>query len=143
MAIIKDRKDSILFELGEENVEFAQFFTGKSYLKMLSSAPNAIANVTFEPGCRNFWHSHEGGQILFVTKGEGYYQEWNKKAQRLKAGDVVNIPADVKHWHGASSDSWFAHLAANANPEKTKTDWFEEVSNEEFILANLEKFKEE
>ena len=91
------------------------------------------ANVTFEPGCRNNWHiHHKGGQILLVTSGRGYYQEWGKPAQELKAGDVVNIPAGVKHWHGAASDSWFAHIAIAVPAEGASTEWLEKVSDEEY-----------
>ncbi|WP_414648001.1 cupin domain-containing protein [Desulfitobacterium sp.] len=82
-----------------------------------------IGNVTFEPGCRNNWHVHAGGQILLVTGGRGYYQEEENPAQELHPGDVVQIPADVKHWHGAAPDSWFVHLAVEVNPEKGPTKW--------------------
>ena len=91
------------------------------------------ANVTFEPGCRNNWHiHHKGGQILLVTSGRGYYQEWGKPAQELKTGDVVNIPAEVKHWHGAAKDSWFAHVAISVPAKDASTEWLEEVSDEDY-----------
>ena len=98
-----------LFQLGQENTAYAKYFIGKSYLNMLANNQGVgVANVTFEPGCRNNWHiHHKGAQILLVTDGEGWYQEWGKPAQRLKAGDVVNIPSEVKHWHGATHHSWF------------------------------------
>ena len=133
--IIKDMNDTILFDAGEPN-PFSQYFTGKSYLKRLTPAPNAVVNVTFEPGCRNFWHSHEGGQLLFVTAGEGYYQAEGEPATRLKAGDVVNIPAGLKHWHGAADDSWFVHLAAAGDPSKPETQWLELVNDEQYAEAN-------
>lgn len=136
--IIKDMKDTILFDVGEPN-PFSQFFVGKSYLKMLTPGPNVVGNVTFEPGCRNNWHSHVGGQLLFVTAGEGYYQAEGEPAIRLKAGDVVNIPAGVKHWHGASDDSWFVHLAAVGDPSKPETEWFEPVNDEQYAEANKVK----
>jgi quercetin dioxygenase-like cupin family protein len=88
--------------------------------------------VTFEPGCRNSWHKHAGGQILLVTGGRGYFQEWGKPARELHAGDVVTIPADVKHWHGAAKDSWFVHLAVEVNSEKGPATWLEPVSDEDY-----------
>ena len=113
-----------VFPLGEKNEAFAQFFEGTSYLKMLSSERVSIANVTFEPGCRNHWHiHHKGGQILLCTAGRGYYQEWGKPAQEMKPGDVINIPPEVKHWHGAAFDSWFAHLAVEVPAENASNEW--------------------
>ncbi len=92
-----------VFPMGEKNEAFAQYFVGQSYLNMLSTERVTIGNVTFEPGCRNNWHiHHKGGQILLCTAGRGYYQEWGKEAQELHPGDVVNIPPEVKHWHGAA-----------------------------------------
>ena len=86
--------------------------------------------MTFEPGCRNNWHSHPTGQLLFVTNGRGWYQEWGQAARELHPGDFVNIPANVKHWHGAAKDGWFAHLAVEADAQQG--DWFEAVSDEEY-----------
>ena len=92
------------------------------------------SNVTFEPGCRNNWHiHHKGGQILLVTEGRGYYQKWGKPAQELKAGDVVNIPPEVKHWHGAAKDSWFSHIAISVPAEGASTEWLEEVSDIKYL----------
>ena len=103
---------------------------------MLSTQQIASANVTFEPGCRNHWHIHRaksgGGQILLVTAGHGYYQEWGEKARELHPGDVVNIPANVKHWHGAAPDSWFAHLAVEVPAENGSTEWCEPVAEHEY-----------
>ena len=114
-------KELSQFPLGDKNDAFATYFVGQSYLHMLSTQQVAIANVTFEPGCRNHWHIHRaksgGGQILLVTAGRGYYQKWGEKARELHPGDVVNIPANVKHWHGAAPDSWFAHLAVEVPAE--------------------------
>ena len=122
-----------LFATGEENTVFAQYFVGQSYLNMLTTEGVGIGNVTFEPGCRNNWHIHHGGgQILLVTGGRGWYQEWGRPAQPLKAGDVVNIPAEVKHWHGAAKDSWFAHLAVEVPGENKSNEWCEPVSDEEY-----------
>ena len=123
-----------IFPRGGENTAFAQYFVGQSYLNMLSLEQVVIGNVTFEPGCRNNWHIHHaksgGGQILLVTAGRGYYQEWGKPARELHPGDVVNIPAGVKHWHGAAPDSWFSHLAVEVPGTETKNEWCEPVSDE-------------
>ena len=106
---------STIFPIGTTNDAFAPFFVGNSYLNMLTTKDVVIGNVTFEPGCRNNWHIHKsdnrGGQILLCTNGCGWYQEEGKPAQELKAGDIVVIPPNVKHWHGAKKDSWFTHLA--------------------------------
>ena len=128
-----------IFGMGEPNVNFAQYFIGNSYLKPLTN-PNEtkvfIANVTFEPGCRNNWHIHKategGGQILICVDGEGWYQEEGKRPQSLKIGDVVTIPANVKHWHGAKKDKWFSHLAIEVPGENTSNEWCEKVTNEEY-----------
>ena len=119
--------------IGEKNDEYAKYFVGQSYLKKLTKEPVATANVTFEPKCRNNWHiHHKGGQILLVTGGRGYYQEAGKPAQELKKGDVVNIPAETKHWHGAAKDSWFSHIAIEVPSEGGSTEWLEAVSDEEY-----------
>ncbi|MGN1419815.1 MAG: cupin domain-containing protein [Acutalibacteraceae bacterium] len=125
-----------IFPIGEPNDAYAQFFSGQSYLKVLSDKQITIFNVTFEPGCRNNWHIHHaqsgGGQILIVTSGRGYYQEWGKDAIELLPGDVVNIPAEVKHWHGAAHDSWFSHLALEVPAEGGSNEWCEPVSDSEY-----------
>ena len=124
------------FAIGGENVNYAKFFDGKSYLNMLSLEQVVVGNVTFEPGCRNHWHIHHaksgGGQMLLVTAGRGYYQEWGKETQELKAGDVVHIPAEVKHWHGAAKDSAFQHLAIEVAGEETSNEWCEPVSQADY-----------
>ncbi len=129
-------KDLSVFETGKPNDAFAKYFIGQSYLNMLSTEQVGIANVTFEPKCRNNWHIHHadkgGGQILLVTAGEGWYQEWGKPARRLKAGDVVNIPANVKHWHGATTNSYFQHLAVEVPGENCQNEWCEPVTDEEY-----------
>lgn len=130
-----------LFGKGEENVAYNKYFIGKSYLKPLSTGSSLnIANVTFEPGCRNNWHIHHssknGGQILLCTDGEGWYQEENKEARSLKAGDVVIIPPNVKHWHGAKKSTWFTHIAIEVPGDDASTEWCEEVDDEEY--SNLE-----
>ena len=120
-----------VFPVGEKNVAFGQYFVGQSYLNMLTTQGVAIGNVTFEPGCRNNWHIHHaksgGGQILLCTAGRGYYQEWGQAPRELHPGDVVVIPPEVKHWHGAAPDSWFAHPG-----EETSNQWLEAVSEEEY-----------
>lgn len=121
------------FGQGEPNTAFADYFTGKSYLNPLTDPKETvfIANVTFEPGCRNHWHIHHakngGGQILLCVDGEGWYQEEGKEARCLKPGDAVTIPAGVKHWHGAKADCWFSHLAVECPGEDTWTEWLEPV----------------
>lgn len=130
--MIKDLNGE-LFETGNENTAFAKYFIGQSYLNMLSTEGVVIGNVTFEPRCRNNWHIHHGGgQILLVTGGRGWYQEEGKPAQALKAGDIINIPAEVKHWHGAAKDSWFAHIAVEVPGENKSNEWCEPVSDEEY-----------
>ena len=126
-----------LFGLGEKNDAYAQYFVGQSYLKPLAREGGvAAANVTFEPGCRNNWHIHRadkgGGQILLCTEGRGWYQEWGKEARELHAGDAVEIPAGVKHWHGAAKDSWFSHLAVEIPGENASNEWLEPVSDEDY-----------
>lgn len=124
-------ENSVIFEKGEKNPY--PNFIGTSYLNMLSTNPSCpIGNVTFTPGCRNNWHIHAGGQILLVTGGKGWYQEWGKPARKLKAGDVVQIPGAVKHWHGATKDCWFVHLAVEVKPELGTTVWLEEVTDQEY-----------
>ena len=122
-----------VFGRGVENTAYAKYFKGTSYLDMLSTEGVVIGNVVFEPGCRNNWHiHHKGGQILLVTGGNGYYQEWGKPARKLKEGDVVHIPAGVKHWHGAAKDSFFAHIAIAVPAEGAKNEWLEPVSDSEY-----------
>ena len=128
-----------MFGLGEPNTAFAKYFIGNSYLKPLTNPKETsifIANVTFEPSCRNNWHIHKatngGGQILVCVDGEGWYQEEGKPAQSLKPGDVITIPANVKHWHGAKKDSWFSHLAIEVPGENTENIWCEPVNDEEY-----------
>lgn len=131
---------------GSPNDAYAQYFTGQSHLapiqpKNLIKGEKAIqsyANVTFEPGCRNNWHIHHGAhQILICVSGEGIYQEWGKPAIRLHAGDIIDIPEGVKHWHGATKDSWFQHLASHVHVGEPETnEWLEPVSEEQYVEAN-------
>ena len=133
MSNLEELKAATVFPMGEENKMFEKYFIGKSYLNLLSVERTVIGNVTFEPGCRNNWHMHhKGGQILLCTAGRGYYQEWEKEPQELHPGDVVNIPPEVKHWHGAAPDSWFAHLAIEVPAEGGSNEWLEPVTDEEY-----------
>ena len=131
-----------LFGLGEPNTAYAKYFVGNSYLNPLTDPRKSVymANVTFEPKCRNNWHIHHaasgGGQILLCTDGRGWYQEAGKQARELHPGDVVTIPAEVKHWHGAAKDSWFSHIAVECPGENTKTEWCGAVSDEEYDALN-------
>ena len=126
------------FGLGVPNEAYAKYFIGQSYLNALTSkdAPFGVYNVTFEPGCRNNWHIHRakkgGGQLLLCVAGEGWYQEEGRAARSLKAGDVVEIPPNVKHWHGAKKDSWFSHLALEVPGEETSNEWCEPVTDEAY-----------
>ena len=125
-----------IFEKGERN-PYGKYFIGQSYLAMLTQLNGVgVANVTFEPDCRNNWHIHHGdkggGQILLVIGGRGWYQEWGKEAQELHAGDVVAIPVGVKHWHGAAQNSWFAHVAIEVPGENTSNECLEAVSEEAY-----------
>lgn len=127
---------NMLFPVGKPNDGFARYFIGQSYLAPLSTEQVGIFNVTFEPKCRNNWHIHHaksgGGQILVCVGGRGYYQEWGKEAIKLNPGDVVNIPAGVKHWHGAAPDSWFSHLALEVPGTDASNEWLEAVDDDHY-----------
>ena len=126
----------MIFPIGEPNTAYAKYFIGNSYLARISSEQVSIANVTFEPRCRNNWHIHKatkgGGQMLIGVAGRGWYQEKGKPAVEILPGTVIHIPAGVKHWHGAAADSWFAHLAFDVPGEKTSNEWLEPVTDEEY-----------
>ena len=125
--------------VGEPNTAYAKYFIGNSYLHKLTLDQVPAFGVTFEPGCRNNWHIHHaktgGGQMLIVTAGEGFYQEWGKPARRLKKGDTVNIPANVKHWHGAAPDSWFQHIALEVPGTEQSNEWCEPVDDKAYAEA--------
>lgn len=124
-----------LFSRGEENTAYADYFTGTSYLALLNIPGVIVANVTFEPGCRNFWHiHHNSGQILLVTGGRGWYQEAGKEAQALSVGDVVHIAPETQHWHGAAKDSWFSHVAIEIPVEGASNEWVGPVKDEDYAL---------
>ena len=127
---------SMIFPIGEPNDAYAKYFIGKSYLAPVSKDQIQFFNVTFEPGCRNNWHIHKaekgGGQMLVGVAGRGWYQEEGKAPVEILPGTVINIPANVKHWHGAAKDSWFAHLAFEIPGENTENVWLEPVADEEY-----------
>ena len=134
----KDKyQNAIFFPIGEEN-PYGKFFVGKSYLAPLSLEQIPVYNVTFEPGCRNNWHIHRassgGGQMLICVGGRGYYREWGKEAVEMTPGVIVNIPANVKHWHGAAPDSWFSHLAVEIPGDGASAEWLEAVSDEDYKI---------
>ncbi len=128
-------QNTIFFPIGEEN-PYGQFFVGQSYLAPVSTEQVPVFNVTFEPGCRNNWHIHRatsgGGQMLICVGGRGWYQEWGRQAVEMTPGTVVNIPANVKHWHGAAADSWFSHLAIEVGGENASNEWLEPVSKDDY-----------
>lgn len=127
-----------VFGQGHPNDAFAQYFDGQSFLNPLVGSDSTLflANVTFEPGCRNHWHIHNaskgGGQILICTAGQGWYQEEGKEAVSLEPGKVIVIPANVKHWHGAKKDSWFSHISVEVPGENTSNTWLEAVSEADY-----------
>ena len=132
-----DKKN--VFGLGVPNDMFAQYFVGNSYLNPLVDIENTnifVANVTFEPGCRNNWHIHHasegGGQMLICISGRGWYQEWGQEPRELHPGDIVNIPANIKHWHGAARDSWFQHLAMEVPGKDCSAEWCGPVTDEQY-----------
>ena len=132
-----------VFGTGTFNAAFAPYFIGNSYLNPLASADEAgvgLTNVTFEPGCRNNWHVHTadkgGGQVLICTAGEGWYQEWGKPAVEIKPGVTIQIPAGVKHWHGAGPDGWFQHVAfAVKTGPRPSNEWLEPVTEVDYRKA--------
>ncbi len=130
------------FPRGGENTAYAKYFSGKSYLAKLTKDKHLhvpVSNVTFEPSCRNNWHRHTGGQLLIAVGGVGFYQERGKEARKLLPGDVVEIPPDVDHWHGAAPDQWFSHLAIECNPETNENTWLEPVSDADYLAATSGK----
>jgi 4-carboxymuconolactone decarboxylase len=136
----KDRyQNTIFFPVGGPNDAYAQYFTGQSYLAPVSTEQVPIYNVTFEPGCRNNWHVHHaksgGGQLLICVGGRGFYQEWGKEPVEMTPGTVVNIPPEVKHWHGAAADTWFSHLAIEVDGEDTSNEWLEPVDDDAYHKA--------
>ena len=121
-----------VFPMGGPNEAFAKYFVGQSYLNMLTTSGVAIGNVTFEPKTRTFWHKHSGGQILLVTSGEGRFQVRGEKVRIIKKGDVVRIPPNVEHWHGAGINTWMTHISVETNVPNNKSEWLEPVSDKDF-----------
>lgn len=136
MSVPQDFQKDMVFPVGRPNDAYAEYFVGQSYLCPLTSGGLGVANVTFEPGCRNNWHIHHaskgGGQVLLCTAGRGYYQEEGKPAQALMPGCTVVIPPNVKHWHGAAPGSWFSHIAIEVPGLDASTEWCEPVSDEDY-----------
>ncbi len=132
----EEYQKTIMFPIGNPNDAYKQYFTGQSYISPISTSQVKMFNVTFEPKCRNNWHIHKaksgGGQILIAIGGRGYYQEWGKDPIEMKAGDVINIPANVKHWHGSAPDSWFSHIAVEVDGTETENVWLEAVDDEQY-----------
>jgi quercetin dioxygenase-like cupin family protein len=144
----KDFEAANMFGFGKPNDMFAKYFIGNSFLNFLvkpGETPLLLANVTFEPGCRNNWHIHHaktgGGQMLICTAGEGWYQEEGQPAIRLIEGSVQYIPAGVKHWHGAASDSWFSHIAFELQGTECTNEWLEPVNDEDFSKLSFKENK--
>lgn len=136
MQTLAEYQKAIMFPIGNTNDAYAKYFIGQSYIAPVSTEQVKIYNVTFEPKCRNNWHIHKaksgGGQMLIAVGGRGYYQEWGKEPVEMKPGDVINIPANIKHWHGAAPDSWFSHLAVEVDGVETSNEWLEPVTDEEY-----------
>lgn len=135
-----------VFPVGAEN-PFGEFFTGRTYLAPLVANEEVfnspgMNHVTFEPAARTDWHTHDGGQILLVTGGVGYYQEEGGSIQILRPGDVVMIEPGVKHWHGAAPDEWFSHIAVGTNPEHPSANWMEKVTDEQYTDLETVEFAE-
>ncbi|HEZ7986735.1 MAG TPA: carboxymuconolactone decarboxylase family protein [Ruminococcus sp.] len=132
---------SMMFPIGEPNNTYAKYFTGQSYLAPISTKQIGIYNITFEPKCRNNWHIHHadkgGGQILVCVGGRGYYGEWGKEPIEMNPGDCINIPVNVKHWHGAAPDSWFSHLAIEVPGENCFNEWLEAVDDKQYTCNIL------
>lgn len=132
----EEYQKTIMFPIGSPNDAYKQYFIGQSYISPISTSQVKMFNVTFEPKCRNNWHIHKaktgGGQILIAIGGRGYYQEWGKDPIEMKAGDVINIPANVKHWHGAAPDNWFSHIAVEVDGTETENVWLEPVDEEQY-----------
>lgn len=136
---LEEYASSLMFEVGEPNDAYAQYFRGQSYLAPVVGGALPVNNVTFEPGCRNNWHIHHattgGGQLLLCVGGRGWYQEWSSPAVLMEPGNAISIPAGVKHWHGAAADSRFSHLAIEIPGTEASNEWLEPVSSAEYEAA--------
>ena len=111
-------------------------FAGTAYLHLMGASDTTLyvsyGNVTFEPKARTNWHSHPGGQLLFITEGEGFFQAKGEPARLLKKGDVVEIPRNLVHWHGAAPESGFSHIAVSLNTDEGGAVWSGPVTDEEY-----------
>ena len=129
-----EQKSEPIFPKGEKITN--NNFAGTAYLHMMGASDTTLhvsyGNVTFEPKARTNWHSHPGGQILFITEGKGFYQAKGEPARLLKKGDVVEIPRNVVHWHGAAPESGFSHIAVSLNTDEGGAVWSGSVSDEEY-----------
>lgn len=133
-----EQTDNSIFPQGNKLTN--GYFTGDAYLyPLLAKDKNndfVLGSVTFEPGARTLWHTHPKGQVLIVTEGEGWYQEKGKPAQRIKKGDVVNIPENVEHWHGATATSKMVHIAITNYKGDENVVWLQPVTDEEYSEVN-------
>lgn len=126
-----------LFPKGAKALEH---FSGSAFVNMLVTDEDGhfncqVYDVQFEPGCRNDWHTHEGGQLLLCTSGTGYYQEKGKPARKLQQGDIAEIPPHVEHWHGAGPDAPFTHIGISPSTQKGGATWLSPVTDEEYKTA--------
>ena len=129
--------ENAMYPVGTLNTAYAKYFIGNSYLLNVGKGDIPISNVTFEPRCRNNWHiHHKTGQILICVGGRGWYQEWGKQPVELTPGKIIEIPAEVKHWHGAARDSWMQHLAFSVLVEDASSEWLEPVDDETYDKLN-------
>jgi len=135
---MNEQNNTSLFPKG--NKLSNEWFSGDAFLMTLLPKDKnnefALGNVTFESGARTHWHTHPKGQVLIVIDGEGFYQEKNKPAQHIKKGDVVNIPENVEHWHGATATSKMVHIAITNYQGEENVIWLKPVTNEEFNAVN-------
>lgn len=135
---MSEQTNSSIFPKGEPLP--ASYFTGNAFVYTLASRDKnnefALGSVTFEPGARTHWHTHPKGQVLIATEGEGFYQQKGKPAQALKKGDVVNIPEDTEHWHGASATSKFVHIAITNYKDEQNVVWLAPVTDQEYATVN-------
>ena len=137
-------KEAHLPDVFTKGVEITANFVGRAWLAMLGNnkaCDIAVYNVTFAPGCRNNWHKHAVGQLLLCTAGVGYYQERGRDARRLLPGDVVEIPAETEHWHGAAPDSEFVHIGMTPKMSENGVVWLRPVTDEEYAAATATENK--
>ena len=116
------------------------YFTGNASLKLLFAKDKnndfAMASITFEPGARSNWHVHPKGQVLILTEGQGCYQAKGKPVQPIKKGDVINVPENVEHWHGAGAKTSMVHIAITNYKGDENVTWLKAVTDQEFNEVN-------